>query len=179
MFLLVALSFWLSRYIQRGDGGADDSKRHDPDMIVENFAAKALDGTGDVQYTLGATKMRHYADDDSSELENVTFSAFRRDQPPLIATSPKADLTRHANGEDEVTMSGGVIVRTAATDAHPEMTLKTPTLTVLPNQNVARSVAGVVVDSTAGRLTAKSFELNNATRKIVFQNAKMVYQHAN
>ena len=64
--MLVALTFGLSRFVQPDDVRPDALARHDPDLIVENFAAQKLNEGGDVEYAVNAARMKHFRDDDSS-----------------------------------------------------------------------------------------------------------------
>lgn len=176
LMLLVALTYWLSRYVQPGDARADGSQRHDPDLIIENFAASKLSESGDVQYVVNAARMKHFPDDDSSLLENVVFHAIEPGRPPVRATAPRGELLRHPDGSDEVSMSGGVLVASEADARHASFRLTTPRVTVLPDKNLLRSTDGVVLVSDAGTLTAKSLELNSETRRFAAERIELVYK---
>jgi lipopolysaccharide export system protein LptC len=172
--LLVALTFWLSRFVQPGITHADGKARHDPDLIVEKFAARKLSPTGDIQYTLHASKMVHFPDDDSSLLDNIRLVAVQPDEPQITARSPRG---RMRNGSDEVVMEGGVLVESEAGKNSPPLKLNTPKLTMLPKENLAKSKDGVTVLSETGQLVAARFQLDTKTRRIVFEKAKVTYRN--
>lgn len=175
LLALVALTFWLSHFAHPWDGRADGNRRHDPDLIIENFAARKLNAAGDVQYTVNAEKMTHFPDDDTSIMDNVVFTAIEPGQPRTTAKAPRGQLIRHADGTDEVVMIGGVVVHAEANDKYPALTLTTPKLTVLPDSSIVRSVDGVVLQGENNRLVAQRFELNSATRNLVFGRVKVTY----
>ncbi len=175
LVLLVALTFWLSRFVQSDDSRPDSPKRHDPDLVIDNFAAQKLNEHGDIEYAVTAGKMRHFPDDDSSMLENVVFSAVQPNHPKVTATAPRGQLFKHADGADEVMMDGGVHMETEPDSRYPRFTLATPKLTLIPDKNVARSIDGVVMHSPTGELIAKSFVLNTLTRRIVFEGVDLTY----
>ncbi len=175
LVLLVALTFWLSRFVQQDDARADGLQRHDPDLIIENFAAQKLGEGGDVEYAVNAARMLHFRDDDSSMLENIVFIAIQPNHPKLTATAPRGQLFKHPDGDDEVMMDGGVRIETEADNRYPPIKLVTPKLTIIPDQNIARSVDGVVMESPAGALNAKTFLLNTLTRRIVFEIVDLNY----
>lgn len=175
LVLLVALTFWLSRFVQQDESRVDGPKRHDPDLIIDNFAAQKLGEGGDVEYAVNAVRMMHFRDDDSSMLENVVFTAIQPNQPKVTATAPRGQLFKHPDGDDEVMMDGGVRIETEADSRYPPIKLVTPSLTIIPDQNIARSADGVVMESPAGRLTAKSFLLNTMTRNIAFEIVDLNY----
>lgn len=173
--MLVALTFWLSQVVQLGNSRSDEFKRHDPDLVIENFSAQKLNAAGNVEYSVNAGKMTHFQDDDSSMLESVVFIVTQPDQPRTTATAPRGQLLKRADGADEVIMDGGVRVESDANDKYPPLKLATPKLTVIPDQNLARSTDGVVLESPMGELTARSFLLNTLTRRILFETVDMNY----
>ncbi|MEO8102853.1 MAG: LPS export ABC transporter periplasmic protein LptC [Betaproteobacteria bacterium] len=175
LLLLVALTFWLSRFVQTDDVRVDGRKRHDADLIIENFAALKLNASGDLEYAVNAAKMMHFQDDDSSVLENVVFTAIQPNQPKVTAKAPRGQLLKRAGGADEVMMDGGVRIETEPDERYPPLMLATPSLTVIPDKNIARSSEGVVMQSPTGELTAKSFLLNTLTRRVVFEVVKLNY----
>lgn len=175
LILLVALTFWLSLVVQPTANRSNEVKRHDPDLIIENFSAQTLSATGDIEYSVNAVKMMHFQDDDSSLLENVAFTVTRTDQPKITAKAPRGQLLKRADGTDEVIMDGGVLVESAADEKYPPLKLTTPKLTLMPDKNIARSVDGVEMQSPAGELTAKTFLLNTLTRRVVFDVVNMRY----
>ena len=169
LVLLAFLTFWLSRFVDEKSGGGDKVKRHDPDIVIEQFTAQKLSPAGDVQYVVTADKMTHYPDDDSSVLERIVFTSTSPGHPRITARAPRGRLQK---GGDEVAMEGGVVVDAEASGRSPAMQLRTPTLTVLPEKNLARSVDGVVIESSQGVMTAAKFELNSATQVLMLENIK-------
>ena len=170
---LVALTFWLNQFVQVTATRADGDKRHDPDLIIENFTAQALGPTGEVQYTVKAAKMSHFPDDDSSLLETVVFTALHQNLPPIIAHAPRGRLVA---GADEVIMEGGVLVTSEKTQKYQPLRLSTPTLNIFPDKNMARSTEGVRLDSPTGYLTAGKMELNSLTRRVLLERGRATYQ---
>lgn len=173
LMLLVALTFWLNQFVQIPGARADGNKRHDPDLVVENFAAQALSATGEVQYTVKAEKMAHFPDDDSSLLETVVFTALHPNLPPIVARAPRGRLLA---GVDEVIMDGGVLVTSEKSAKYQPLRLSTPTLSIFPDKNIARSTEGVRVDSPTAQLTASKMELNSLTRRIVMERGHATYE---
>ena len=152
---------------------ADGKSRHDPDLVVESFTAKALNLAGEVQYTVKADRMLHFPDDDSSLLEAVVFTALNPDRPPIVAKAPRGRLLA---GGDEVIMEGGVVVTSEQTEKYQPLRLSTPALNLFPDRNLARSTDGVRLDSPTGQLTANKLELNSLTRQIRLEHGRATYQ---
>lgn len=175
LIILVALTFWLSRFSQVSATATDPGSRAEPDLIIENFAAQKLTVNGDLEYAVNAEKMSHFCSDDSSLLENVVFVAVRADKPKMTAKAPRGRLVKRTGAPDEVVLDGGVRLESEANDDFPSMQLATPTLTVIPDKNLAHSTEGVRLQSPAGELVAKSFSLNTATRRVVFETVDLSY----
>ena len=170
---LVILTFWLSRFVQPINLKFDGKSRHDPDLVVEQFVAKKMNPSGDVQYVLRADRMMHYPDDDSTVLKSVLFTANEAGKPPLIARAP---LGRLLAANDEILLEGGVVIETEASAKLPALKLRTPKLTILPKKNIARSKDGVLFESATSRISADSFELNSQSRLLVLNRVKGVLE---
>ena len=175
LILLVALTFWLSQVVDVGTARAEEAKRHEADLIIENFSAHKLNLAGDIEYSVNAKRMMHYQDDDSSMMERVLFIVTQPDQPKITATAPRGQLLRRPGADDEVSMEGGVEVVSDANEKYPALKLTTPKLTAIPDQNIARSKDGVVIDSPAGELKSKAFLMNTLTRQITFDTVELSY----
>ncbi len=173
LVLLACLTFWLSRYVAGEGARMTDIKRHAPDIVIEQFTAQKLSPLGDIQYVVNAAKMTHYADDDSSVLEQIIFTATTPGQPTVIARAPRGRLLK---GGDEVILDGGVVIDSSAIGRSPAMLMKTPKLTVLPEQSLTRSVDGVVIKSVQGVITAANFELNSVTQELTLERVKATMQ---
>jgi lipopolysaccharide export system protein LptC len=168
--LLGGLTFWLSQYVTNNPIRNAANAKHEPDVIIEKFTARKLSPTGDVQYVVIANKMTHFADDDSAVLENVVFTSMAPGQPTLTARAP---MGRSFEGGARIVLEGGVVIESAGSSNMSAMTLRTPRVTVLPDENIARSTETVTVESAQGDLRAASFELNNLTQVVVFSRAKL------
>lgn len=154
---LAALTFWLERTTQLEESGPT-AKRHDPDYYVENFTVQRFDPKGTLQHTVKAERMVHFPDDDSTEV-----------------TRP--DLTYHTNRPTHITAerawldSGGktVIFRDNVVVVHlnpksPPTEIRAPTLTVLPDDEIARTPDPVVITQGLSVIHGRGLESNNKTK---------------
>lgn len=175
LLALGVMTFWLANLVQSTDARTDPKLRHDPDAIIEHFTAQMLSPEGRVQYVLKAASMRHYPDDDSSELIDVTFIAQQPGKPDFRATAPRGQLL---NGNDRIVLEGGVYVQSAAAPNRAATVLTTPRLTVLPQENLVRSTDGVVVTSNQGTIRAAKFEMHSKTREVTFHRGTATLNRA-
>ena len=171
--LLVGLTLWLNQLVQAPQSRADGSRRHDPDLVVENFNARKLGEDGRVLYTLAAKKMVHYPDDDSAHLESLTMEAFEPGQPRLIVT---ADRGRLEQGGDRVWIQSNVVVTREPDPKTDRMRLTTDELLVLPDAGIARTSSEVHMQSTTGRAVAQGLELDNKARTLKLDRVRAIMQ---
>ena len=168
--LLVGFTLWLNQLVQPQGARGDASKRHDPDVVVDNFSAHKLDEAGLVRYTLVARKMVHYPDDDSALLDRVTLEAFEPKQPKMTIT---ADHGRLEQGGDRVWIEGNVVMVREADEQADRARLTTDRMLVLPDEGIARTDSEVFLDSPSGRAHAAGLELNNKTRTLKLERVQM------
>lgn len=122
LLALLALAVWLPKAsllpsLPDFDGG----QRHDPDYIIENFTASAMDERGRRKYVLRASKMVHYPDDLTSDLTAPILTQFTAEGAPVQTSSATG---RYNVRTHELTMLGRVRVVRAGTGNAPgaEMT---------------------------------------------------------
>jgi lipopolysaccharide export system protein LptC len=171
--LLVGLTLWLDALVQPPTARADGTKRHDPDLMVENFSARKLGLNGEVRYTLAARKMVHFPDDDSALLETVKLEAFEPQQPRLTAT---ADRGRLEQGGDRVWIEGNVVLVREADAKVGRTRLTTEKLLVLPDDGIARTDVDVVIETPTGRAHARGMELDNNARVLKLDRVRAVFK---
>jgi len=173
--LLVGLTLWLNYLVQAPGTRADGALRHDPDLMVENFRARALGLDGNVLYTLAARKMVHYPDDDSALLESVKLQSFDARQPPMTAT---ADTGRLEQGGERVWIEGNVVVVREADARGETARLTTDKMLVLPDEGIARTSSAVTLLSPSGRVDATGLEINNRARTLRLDRVRATYKPA-
>ncbi|MBC8021854.1 MAG: LPS export ABC transporter periplasmic protein LptC [Burkholderiales bacterium] len=171
--LLVVLTLWLNQLVQAPSARADGSKRHDPDLIVENFSARKLGDDGRVLYTLAARKMVHYPDDDSALLEAVRVEAYEPSQPRMMIT---ADHGRLEQGGDRILIEGNVVIVRDADAKHEAARITTDKLLVLPDAGIARTQSEVTLESPSGHAVAQGLELDNRARVMHLGRVRAVYK---
>lgn len=171
--LLVGLTLWLNQLVQAPQVRNDGSRRHDPDLVVENFNAKKLGEDGRVLYTLAAKKMVHYPDDDSAHLEHVTIEAFEPGQPKMTLT---ADRGRLEQGGDRVWIEDNVVIVREPDPKMEALRLTTDKLLVLPDAGIARTSSEVHMQSATGHATAQGLELDNKTRTLKLDRVRATMQ---
>lgn len=157
--LLAALTFWLERATQIEAPRGDGKKRHDPDYIAEKFTVRRFGPTGGLQNTLSAQKMVHYPDDDTTELTEPRVSYLGGPRPTHL-TARQGLVGPDA---EEIALVKDVRAVREATDKDPELVFTTSTLTVFPDDEVARTAAPVTITQGASVVHGVGLEADNKT----------------
>jgi lipopolysaccharide export system protein LptC len=170
---LAALTWWLDQLVQPVAARSSGAERHDPDLIVDNFSARAFGEDGKTLYTLVARKMVHYPDDNSAQLERLDFEAFKPRQPRVTITSDRGSMLE---GGDKVWFEDNVVVVRDADERYEASRLTTDKLLVLPDDGIARTTSPVLMQSASGRVEAVGMELDNQKRVLKLERVRATYK---
>ena len=140
--LLALITFWINLTVEQQGPKIDGSDRHDPDYTMNNFVNTQTDASGKLRYVLAATEMVHYPDDDSTVLQRPRFTQYTIDKPYTQIEGLRGYVS--SNGE-QVELVDNVKVTRQAFDGKGEMQISTEKLVILPNQDIAKTDAPVVI----------------------------------
>ena len=140
--ILALLTFWINRSVHPPQHKPDGSSRHDPDYILNNFVTTKTDQYGNVLYVLHAAEMKHFPDDDSTELKLPNLIQYAAGKPNTHITSKRGLVS--SNGEQVQFIDDVKLVREAYAD-RGEMTLLTEYLKVTPDTGMAITDKPVVI----------------------------------
>lgn len=163
LIALAVMAFWLDYTVQPPATTLDGRLRHDPDYIVENFSAVRMGDDGKPLYTVSASRMLHFPDDDSSHLQQANFVHFDQATAPLRISSKIALITK--DGENAYFRDDVIVVRDAYAD-YSLLTIKTDYLHVLPDENVAKTDQPVTIIDANSTIDAVGLELDNEARTL-------------
>jgi len=140
--VLALLTAWINHMVQPPQAKLDGSGRHDPDYIISNFVTSQTDINGILRYKLAAVEMRHFPDDDSTDLQRPRYTQFSVDKPYIQAEALRGYIT--SDGEQVQLVDNVKVTRQAFADKG-EMTIETEYLNILPNQDLVRTDSPVVI----------------------------------
>ena len=140
--LLALITFWINLTVEQQGPKIDGSDRHDPDYTMNNFVNTQTDASGKLRYVLAATEMVHYPDDDSTVLQRPRFTQYTIDKPYTRIEGLRGYVS--SNGE-QVELVDNVKVTRQAFDGKGEMQISTEKLLILPDQDIAKTDAPVVI----------------------------------
>ncbi len=160
---LLALSYWLNQQVQPEAAKPDNRKRHDPDAIMENFSAVKMNEQGVPRFIMSARKLRHFSDDDSTEVDTPRLTTLSAERPPIHTYAQRGLVSSKG---DEVFLHDDVrVIREAGADQE-ELTLLTEYLHVLPNQDLASTDRPVTIVGAHDTTRAIGLEMDNNARTL-------------
>lgn len=173
--LLAALTLWIDHTVQPPAAKRDGSTRHDPDYIVSNFTLTRADALGNPRHSLAGSEMRHYPDDDTTELTKPFYTQYSLKKPAIQVQSARGQIS--ANGENVYFMDNVKLVR-AATPQKGELTVLTEYLHVIPDQNLAKTDQPVtILQAPRTVVHAGGMELDKKERTLkLFNRVKVHYE---
>lgn len=142
LVFLALVTFWINRAVQPPLPKLDGSSRHDPDYIMSNFVTTQTDVNGALRYKLAAIEMRHFPDDDSTELKRPRYTQFSLDKPYTEVQGLRGYVS--SDGE-EVKLFDNVKVTRQASAEKGEMTVETDYLHIRPNEELVTTDRPVII----------------------------------
>ncbi len=176
--ILAVLTFWIDYAVQAPEARIDGSSRHDPDYILNNFTTTRTDENGELRYRLSALEMRHYPDDDTTELEKPQFERYEVDKPFTTIEGNKGFVSTDA---ETVEFIDDVKVVRQAFNGKGEMVVLTDRLEVMPNEEMAKTDRPVVISQepkTVIHATGMIYDKKNQTVQLL-SRVKAHYEKPN
>ncbi|MDP1659879.1 MAG: LPS export ABC transporter periplasmic protein LptC [Methylotenera sp.] len=140
--LIGLLTAWISHMVQPPEPKLDGSSRHDPDYIMSNFVTTQTDKDGNLRYKLAAVEMKHFPDDDTTELQHPRYTQFAADKPYTQVEALRGYVS--SDGE-QVQLMDKVKITRQAFAGKGEMTIETEYLNILPNEDLVQTDRPVVI----------------------------------
>lgn len=140
--LVGLLTAWINHMVQPPEPKLDGSSRHDPDYIMSNFVTTQTDIEGRLRYKLAAAEMKHFPDNDTTDLKQPRFTQFTVDKPYTEVEALRGYVS--SDGE-QVQLVDKVKIKRQAFAGKGEMTIETDYLNILPNQDLVQTNSPVVI----------------------------------
>ena len=136
------------------------------DFIIGGAVLDKIDPSGRLLYTVKADEVRHFPDDETSELTrpNVVYSPVKR--PPMTMN---ADFGRISENGDVVDLSGNVKIVRAASGKDEALTATTSQLTVLTNEEKAYTRAPAQIVQGKSWITGVGMRLDQRAQTYVIE----------
>lgn len=151
LLIITGLVAWWWLPVRDSDQAPGVSAERRPDYVVEGLRALSMNLAGEPERRLKASRLRHYPDDGSSELDDPVLVIYGDEGPDLRARSAQAWI--NARG-DEILLERDVWLYRAATPLSAPIELRTSELLVLPEVDYAETGRFVEIERDADWITA-------------------------
>jgi len=164
IFILFAIgSYWLLQKTSEQTVPDKKSAIRFPDYFMDNFSVIQLDAQGQPESVLKATKMQHYADDDSAELEQPSLNVNRAGTEKNALVTLRADRAIFFKHKNILHLHDNVIVHRAATKTQSELSIYTDYLKI----DISTKIAETEMDAQI-----KTPEAQIDSRGLIFDSIK-------
>jgi lipopolysaccharide export system protein LptC len=157
--LVLTAPLWLGQSLRTPspqEGGAGRL----PDYVAENFSAVEMGEDGTTRHMLLAKKLVHYADDDTTDLEQPYFVETKPGKP---AVQIKSDRAKISGNNENIYLTGNVMLFRNAGKGRGETALTTSSLHLIPNDDIAKTDKPVVITEKNAVIKAIGMEMNDRT----------------
>lgn len=157
-------SFWLLEVMNRsGEELQADQRLNEPDQIIERFSLVRMTKEGKPSYIISGMKLTHRPVDDSSEIDKPVVRSLSGENPPMEI---RAKTARIDDDNSRMVLSGDVQIDRAASATSQEFRLRTPELTIFPNEDRMETNKPVQFRLGNATATANGMRANNATSQL-------------
>lgn len=167
LLILTALTFWLRYATNLSEIPSDGKHRHDPDYIVNDATIRKIGQSGVLEYTLFAQEIRHFPDDDTTDMDRPKLVYLNPEKPPVTISAVRGHLS--PKGE-RVDLSEQVEVRRAASGKTQELLIETPELTVLTNEEKAFTRSPVVITQGDSWVKGVGMQVDNKLQTYLLES---------
>lgn len=140
--VLALLTAWINHMVQPLQPKLDGSSRHDPDYIMSNFVTSQTDVNGNLRYKLAAAEMKHFPDDDTTDLQRPRYTQFSVGKPYTQVESLRGYV---ASDGKQIQLVDNVKITRQAFAGKGEMTIESEYLNILPNEDLVLTDRPVVI----------------------------------
>jgi len=144
------LAWWQQQGDEPVGAGERDAIRR-PNYTVDNFIATQMGESGTPLRRLTSTELRHYADDDTNELENPRLTLYEDAGPPWLLRSNSAWLS---GDNDLMRLHGEVYIDREPGEKTRPLHLKTRELTLKRREKYAETDQPVHATSESDWVTS-------------------------
>jgi lipopolysaccharide export system protein LptC len=169
LLVLTLLTFWLRYATELDEPIRDGRHRHDPDYILSDMVLRKLDQDGDLKYTLRAVEVRHYPDDDTTDLVRPEFVRQNRedDEPPVTISGDRGHIT---SDNERVDLQDNVRIYRPPIGKYEELTAVMDELTIFPDDETAFTKSPVLITQGQSWVKGVGMWVNNREQTYLIES---------
>jgi lipopolysaccharide export system protein LptC len=169
LLVLTLLTFWLRYATELDEPVRDGRHRHDPDYILSDMVLRKLDPDGELRYTLRAVEVRHYPDDDTTDLVRPELVRQNRedDEPPVTISGDRAHIS---DDNERVDIYDNVRIYRPPVGKYEELTAVMDALTVFPDDETAFTRSPVLITQGKSGVKGVGMRVNNREQTYLLES---------
>lgn len=167
LLALAGLTFWLRHAIELPEERKDGKNRHDADYVIDQPRLRKLDKTGRLQYTLDAVEIRHFPDDDTTDVTKPKLAYLHPTRPSVTTSAERAHVSEDGN---QVVFYENVQIERAATPTQETMLATMSELTVRPEDEKAFTKSPVLMTQGKSWLKGVGMHADQKTQTYVLES---------
>jgi lipopolysaccharide export system protein LptC len=136
MMVTMGLAAWTALLSLRPQKISTHQNTSLPDAFMEDVISIVMDKEGNPKMQIITPKMIHFVENDTTHLTTPKLTLYRKSPIPWQVTSKFAKATQ---GTEKVNFWDDVLIRHPGDNNNPATVIKTPTLTIHPNKNIAET----------------------------------------
>jgi lipopolysaccharide export system protein LptC len=173
LILSIGLSSWSIIIGKKLDALVPTNSSTAPDAYMEDVVATILNKQGIPSMKIETPKMVHYPENDMTDISKPHITVYRQSPEPWYINSTFAKANE---GIEQILFWDNVIIHHAADSDNPTTTMTTTSLTVFPNQQLAKTDKPITVTQPNATLHAIGMlaNMNDGTVRLL-SNARGEY----
>ena len=163
VLLIAAYSSWLLSTFKSITHKEPSVKRHIADYFLENTTTTLMDANGQPRYRLTATRLDHYADNNTIEMTKPVLNILKNNQLEWNIISDTGVIQNQGN---EIHLNGKVTIQQEARAKQLATILHTRNLRIQVHKEYAETNEDVVINHGSHRLSGTGMNLFLATSRL-------------
>lgn len=166
--LSIILSCWSILFSKNQTKPKTPQSQHEPDAFMENVSTTIMNSNGKISLKIDSPKMVHFRYQDSTEIEAPHITIYRDSPEPWHVQS---DFAKAIHGIQQIDFWSQVVIYHKNDTANPTTTIHTESLSVFPNQQIAKTNDAITFlqPTTTIHAIGMIANMNNGTIKLLSQ----------
>lgn len=161
---LAILTYWVNLNVQPPAPKSNADTRHDPDYFLNHFETTQTDIDGGIRYKLKADQMKHYPDDDSTDLVKPFYTQFDQGKKYVEVEGDIGEVSKKA---EDIKLYKNVVLTRQPYGDKGLMTLESEYLNILPEEDMILTQKPVVIKQAPKTVVHGTGMVYNKKKKLM------------
>lgn len=161
------LTWWLQDRAESVAPVRDPAAKTLPDYSMESFTVTEILASGDPNYKLRAKEMNHFAEDGTAHLKQPRVEFYSNERVPWTLV---ADAGVASANNDEIRLTGAVVIERPATAERTWIKLTTQNVLVRPREEYAETSEHVMIQDPLSTTTSQGMRVYVNEERVTLQS---------